>query len=981
MLKVKAGKEMRVSLFVLWLLVIVFPVLIGSSILKNSLEERYLRQHQQIRHELMNQARSCETFLEPERVFRHLLRLPRTTGNFVNFHRRNRRSGDFVNDPMVKALPDLRDDSRAAAELERYKSFLQKYTGQIPAATIHIDERAESCKVYIHHSLSLENIDENKLKNELAEIALRLNRRSENLLSGVPDYLYDLDRHNFKQLYDFTGVLNFFAFDHWRLTNLFSTRLNHRMNILTIRYPRFLAHDNYLILIFSEGHMPCRVALKSFIRQKEKKGQAASFGFSSSKRLPHFFSDHDSLNLLIEPPYRFKKIFAQQNQIKKGRRPVLKFSFSRRALKKQLHQQKKKIDLLVFLYVISAPLIMLKIIVTNNQNKGLKKLIITAFFVANLLPITGVTMISLSFLQNQQELRIDQAVARARNRIKEAENAFSLHKSRQLTLIRYFAYCLENIPESDWQEFFPKIDPADQHSKLRQFLFHNFLIIDRGGRDFMRANNSRGKGEEIRPMLLGDQLKILLIAGAFSQLGKTEQDRIGQLADISAGLTEQISDPKLLNRLFKDEGQSYYSTTIVRNQLLTSHFLRKKHKLIGTFNSVGNFGNLIHGIGRLIAEKAIITEFADNNQQISLEVYPVNQFADRALSGRISFSQTGFGYVVDKNFDLANSLYVNANSSVVNNLDTESPHLLVTDLILDKEFFVLARISQLSEASLFAMPALILAISLCCCLAISTGISWLLLAPIPPFIKAIKQLNQENFDWTIQVNSGDQFDQLGARFNHLSLKLQERKKMMQLVSNAAIEAVATDLSRFKGEISEVTVLFSDIRNFTTITEQNSAEEVVEMLNEYLTLMTRIIEQHGGYTDKIIGDAIQAVFKQNSDRVRKENACRAAVAMRIALGSFNQHRSQRNKFTIENGIGICSGSVISGLVGSSSGKLDATIFGEPLLLAQYLESQSKYALISRILIDQNTRDHLAHELQVEEFVTKKGESCWQIKMPT
>ncbi|MFB2880120.1 GAF domain-containing protein [Floridanema aerugineum] len=143
-----------------------------------------------------------------------------------------------------------------------------------------------------------------------------------------------------------------------------------------------------------------------------------------------------------------------------------------------------------------------------------------------------------------------------------------------------------------------------------------------------------------------------------------------------------------------------------------------------------------------------------------------------------------------------------------------------------------------------------------------------------------------------------------------------------------------------GDRKEVSVLFSDIRSYTTLTERMQAEEVVQMLNEYFELMVEAVFQHKGTLDKYIGDAIMAVF---GAFVPLEDhalmATKTALEMRYRLAKFNQHRRENNLQEIKIGIGINSDVVISGNIGSSQ-RMELTSIGDGVNLGSRLESASK-----------------------------------------
>ncbi|MEH2273219.1 MAG: adenylate/guanylate cyclase domain-containing protein [Nostoc sp.] len=161
-----------------------------------------------------------------------------------------------------------------------------------------------------------------------------------------------------------------------------------------------------------------------------------------------------------------------------------------------------------------------------------------------------------------------------------------------------------------------------------------------------------------------------------------------------------------------------------------------------------------------------------------------------------------------------------------------------------------------------------------------------------------------------------------------------------MTQELAEELLKLDDAKLGGDRKEVSILFSDIRGYTTLTENLEAEEVVSMLNEYFESMVEAVFKHKGTLDKYIGDAIMAVF--GSPLPLEEHAWMAvqtSLEMRVRLHEFNQRRYVDDKPRIKIGIGINSDTVISGNIGSSK-RMEFTAIGDGVNLGSRLESVSK-----------------------------------------
>ena len=171
---------------------------------------------------------------------------------------------------------------------------------------------------------------------------------------------------------------------------------------------------------------------------------------------------------------------------------------------------------------------------------------------------------------------------------------------------------------------------------------------------------------------------------------------------------------------------------------------------------------------------------------------------------------------------------------------------------------------------------------------------------------------------------------------------------------------------------EMSVLFSDIRDFTTLSEQMTPEENFKFINSYLSRMEPLIVENQGFIDKYIGDAIMALFSEGAD-----DAVKAGIAMLHTLAEYNRARASLGYVPVQIGVGINTGSLILGIVGGKS-RMDGTVISDAVNLASRIESLTKNYGVS-LLITQQTFDRLTnpgdYAIRVIDKVQVKGKSEW------
>ncbi|MEP6783320.1 MAG: adenylate/guanylate cyclase domain-containing protein [Acidobacteriota bacterium] len=189
----------------------------------------------------------------------------------------------------------------------------------------------------------------------------------------------------------------------------------------------------------------------------------------------------------------------------------------------------------------------------------------------------------------------------------------------------------------------------------------------------------------------------------------------------------------------------------------------------------------------------------------------------------------------------------------------------------------------------------------------------------------------------------------------------------QLLANPSLAALG-------GARRHMTVLFSDIRGFTTMSEKGTPEDVVSQLNELFTRMVRVVFDHRGTVDKFVGDMIMALYGAPlDDEDHAEHAVQTALAMIVTLNELNREWAAQGKPQLDIGIGINTGDMIAGNVGSES-IMSYTVIGDAVNLGARLESLNKeYG--TRIIISDSTRQRLKGRYDIHPLgdVIVKGKS--------
>ncbi len=200
-----------------------------------------------------------------------------------------------------------------------------------------------------------------------------------------------------------------------------------------------------------------------------------------------------------------------------------------------------------------------------------------------------------------------------------------------------------------------------------------------------------------------------------------------------------------------------------------------------------------------------------------------------------------------------------------------------------------------------------------------------------------------------------------------------RAMFSSYVSPRIVEELIQDpeKARLGGQRKECTLLFSDLMGFTTFSAERPAEEVVQMLNEYLGAMTDVIFRWNGTLDKFVGDSIVAFWGAPLDQPNHvELATRCALHMRARLGQLREQWQAEGKALLDNGIGLNTGEVVVGNMGAEGKKMDYTVIGDQVNLAARVEGLTRQLHIP-IIITEYTADRLRPYLVPPDGKPKLG----------
>ncbi|MBN1262015.1 MAG: HAMP domain-containing protein [Anaerolineae bacterium] len=249
-------------------------------------------------------------------------------------------------------------------------------------------------------------------------------------------------------------------------------------------------------------------------------------------------------------------------------------------------------------------------------------------------------------------------------------------------------------------------------------------------------------------------------------------------------------------------------------------------------------------------------------------------------------------------------------------------------------------LSQLRNLEIF-----LVAVGLTASLTLGLTLGASLVEGIEQLRKRMTAVRNGDLETVMPVTSNDELGELAEGFNAMVRGLQQEEVIRRLFSLYVTPEVAehaiTHGARLGGQLTEATVLFSDIRGFTSIAEGLSPDVLIALLNRYFDAMSGVVLAEGGFVNKFGGDSLLAVFGTplNPDPQHPVAALRAARGMLAALEDFNQAQRRNHEPELRIGVGVATGPVVVGNIGSED-RLEYTVIGDTVNLASRLEAMTK-----------------------------------------
>ncbi|MCF8062961.1 MAG: HAMP domain-containing protein [Deltaproteobacteria bacterium] len=245
--------------------------------------------------------------------------------------------------------------------------------------------------------------------------------------------------------------------------------------------------------------------------------------------------------------------------------------------------------------------------------------------------------------------------------------------------------------------------------------------------------------------------------------------------------------------------------------------------------------------------------------------------------------------------------------------------------------------------------------------------------PLQEMLAAVRRIRSGDYGRRIQVLSNDELGVLGDAGNQMIDALEERRRIRKAFGRYVTPEIRDEIMAGKipldGERREATLLFVDLRGFTSYVEANEPEEVIRSMRSYFTAMEAAVRAHSGIVLQYVGDEMESVFGVPlHDPEHADRAVRAALEMRRNLEALNRERERGGKSPFRHGIGIHTGMVLAGITGSDK-RLSYALIGDTVNLAARIEDLAR-DLEADILVSGDTARRLERSYDLEELPPRR-----------
>ena len=369
-----------------------------------------------------------------------------------------------------------------------------------------------------------------------------------------------------------------------------------------------------------------------------------------------------------------------------------------------------------------------------------------------------------------------------------------------------------------------------------------------------------------------------------------------------------------------------------------------------------------------IVSDVSIVEYVPQAQQAQVQVIASTLSADDQALLSAQLQGSGVTYSDTQRINLSDGEY----GTLMRPLYGEQGDPLQIVAVIQKSYNENIENLEAFQRVLLQFYLVVIAVSLLVVVLLARSVT----RPILDLATRVKRIEEGDYGQSVAIAGRDEISQLAGSVNHMALGLAEKEKVRDLLGKVVSHEIAEELLSKKielgGEEKIVTVLFADIKGFTTLCESAPPEAVLTLLNRYLSAITKVIEDNHGVVDKYTGDSVMALFGAPLSRENDAaNAVQAALDIQECMVQMNQTHRQEGIGLMEAGIGVHTGLVVAGNLGSQN-RLNYTVIGDSVNLSARLEGLTRKYNTANIVSEacvRNAPEFIYRELDLVQVAGK------------